>query len=80
MSDSNNPPVSGADGPPAADPHQLASAMVVVGIDGTEAADPAVRWAADTAARRGRGLLITHGLDLSAMPSAVHGHGLRCRR
>ncbi|WP_227999579.1 universal stress protein [Nocardia australiensis] len=59
-----------------ADPHRAASAMVVVGTDGTEGANLAVRWAAETAARRGRGLLITHGLDLSAVPSALHGHGV----
>ncbi|UAK31242.1 universal stress protein [Nocardia asteroides] len=47
-------------------PHHLASAPVVVGIDGSEASDLAVCWAAETAARRGRGLLIVHGLDLAA--------------
>ncbi|MEV2225929.1 universal stress protein [Nocardia vinacea] len=66
MSDSNNTITT--------DPHGMASAIVVVGVDGTEGADLAVRWAAETAARRGRGLLISHGLDLSAVPSAVHGH------
>ncbi|WP_406230395.1 universal stress protein [Nocardia sp. NBC_01009] len=76
MSDSNSPIGPDPDGLPAADPHRLTSAVVVVGIDGTEAADLAVRWAAETAARRGRGLHITHGLDLRAMPSAVHGHGV----
>ncbi|WP_159850357.1 universal stress protein [Nocardia sp. CY41] len=53
-------------------PHQLASAAVVVGIDGSEDSDPAVQWAAETAARRGRRLLIVHGLDL-ASTQAVFG-------
>ncbi|WP_225726292.1 MULTISPECIES: universal stress protein [unclassified Nocardia] len=44
---------------------------VVVGVDGTEGALPAVRWAAATAARGGRELLITHGLDLSAVHAAL---------
>ncbi|MGY1948220.1 universal stress protein [Nocardia asiatica] len=47
-------------------PHHLASAAVVVGIDGSEASDLAVCWAAETAAQRGRRLLIVHGLDLAA--------------
>ncbi|MGY4103074.1 universal stress protein [Nocardia sp. R16R-3T] len=54
------------------DPHRLASAEIVVGIDGSEAADLAVRWAAETAAQRGRRLRIVHGLDLSAA-GAVYG-------
>ncbi|WP_433598341.1 universal stress protein [Nocardia sp. CA-135953] len=54
------------------DPHRLASAEIVVGIDGSEAADLAVRWAAETASRRGRGLRIVHGLDLAAA-GAVYG-------
>ncbi|MEV6140179.1 universal stress protein [Nocardia sp. NPDC051990] len=48
------------------DPHRLASAQVVVGVDGTPASNLAVRWAARTAAQRGRTLLITHGMDLRA--------------
>ncbi len=58
------------------DPHLATSAMVVVGIDGTESADVAVRWAAGIAARRRRGLLITHGLDLRAAPWALHANGV----
>ncbi|MET8877335.1 universal stress protein [Nocardia sp. NPDC004604] len=54
------------------DPHRLASAEIVVGIDGSEAADLAVRWAAETASKRGRGLRIVHGLDLAAA-GAVYG-------
>lgn len=54
------------------DPHHSASAAVVVGIDGSEASDLAVCWAAETAARRGRRLLIVHGLDM-ASTQAVFG-------
>ncbi|MEV5837598.1 universal stress protein [Nocardia sp. NPDC052112] len=54
------------------DPHRLASAEIVVGIDGSEAADLAVRWAAETASQRGRRLRIVHGLDLAAV-GAVYG-------
>lgn len=54
------------------DPHRLASAEIVVGIDGSEAADLAVRWAAETASQRGRSLRIVHGLDLAAA-GAVYG-------
>ncbi|MEV2226093.1 universal stress protein [Nocardia vinacea] len=46
-------------------PHQLASAAVVVGTDGSTTSDAAVRWAAQTAARKRRRLLIVHGLDLA---------------
>ncbi|MFI9415390.1 universal stress protein [Nocardia gamkensis] len=53
-------------------PHHLASAAVVVGIDGSEASDLAVCWAAETAARRARRLLIVHGLDV-ASTQAVFG-------
>ncbi|MEU2253896.1 universal stress protein [Nocardia xishanensis] len=53
-------------------PHQLASAPIVVGIDGSEASDLAVYWAAETAVRRGRTLRIVHGLDLEAA-QAVFG-------
>ncbi|WP_433716039.1 universal stress protein [Nocardia sp. CA-084685] len=52
------------------DPHRLASADVIVGTDGSAAADLAVRWAAETAAQRGRRLRIVHGLDLAAAGSA----------
>ncbi|MET7772746.1 universal stress protein [Nocardia sp. NPDC005366] len=58
------------------DPHQLASAPVVVGVDGTEAADPAVRWAAETAARRGRRLRLVHGLDLVAAEAVLGTYDL----
>lgn len=45
----------------------LASAPVVVGVDGSEAADAPVVWAAVTAADRGRDLRIVHGIDLKAL-------------
>lgn len=46
------------------DPHKLASAAVVVGVDGSPGSELALHWAADFAARRGRELQILHGLDL----------------
>lgn len=57
------------------DPHQLASAPVVVGVDGTPVADAAVVWAAETAAGRGRGLLIAHGMDLAGFTVGPVGFG-----
>lgn len=52
-------------------PHRSASAAVVVGTDGSEAASRAVLWAAETAALRGRELRIVHGLDLMAASGAL---------
>ncbi|MFI1460530.1 universal stress protein [Nocardia carnea] len=52
-------------------PHNLASAAVVVGTDGSAASHRAVRWAAETAAQRGRTLHIVHGLDLTAAAAAL---------
>ncbi|APA98465.1 universal stress protein [Nocardia seriolae] len=46
------------------DPHRLASAGVVVGVDGSAGARLALHWAADFAAARDRELRIVHGLDL----------------
>ncbi|SNY79064.1 Nucleotide-binding universal stress protein, UspA family [Nocardia amikacinitolerans] len=43
-----------------------ASAAVVVGTDGSPASSHAVAWAAQTAADRGRRLLVVHGYDLAA--------------
>ncbi|QIS12541.1 universal stress protein [Nocardia arthritidis] len=57
--------------PPYENPHRLASAAVVVGVDGSEGADLAVRWAAETAAHRHRDLLLVHGLDLASTRSMV---------
>ncbi|WP_433715883.1 universal stress protein [Nocardia sp. CA-084685] len=55
-------------------PHQVASAPVVVGVDGSDGSDLAVRWAAEVAGRRGRRLLIVHGLDLVATQSLLGGY------
>ncbi|WP_216916661.1 universal stress protein [Nocardia noduli] len=55
----------------ADDPHRLVSADVVVGIDGSEPSDLAVRWAAETASRRRRRLRIVHGLDLAAAQAVL---------
>jgi len=46
------------------DPHQLVSAPVLVGTEGTPASELAVRWAAEVASQRGRRLLIAHGMNL----------------
>ncbi|MEV2224618.1 universal stress protein [Nocardia vinacea] len=54
--------------------NQQASAAVVVGTDGSAAADAAVRWAAETAAREERHLLIVHGLDLAVTRGALGSH------
>ncbi|MFD6106481.1 universal stress protein [Nocardia salmonicida] len=61
---------------PHDDPHRLASAPIVVGTDGSEGAERAVRWAAETAARRRRQLLIAHGLDISATQALIAGSGI----
>ncbi|WP_174188089.1 universal stress protein [Nocardia barduliensis] len=46
------------------DPHHLATAKVIVGVDGSDGSWAAVRWAAQFAAERGRELEILHGMDL----------------
>ncbi|MEV6426415.1 universal stress protein [Nocardia sp. NPDC051463] len=46
------------------DPHQLAAAKVIVGVDGSDGSWTAVRWAAQFADERGRELEILHGMDL----------------
>ncbi|BCK56052.1 universal stress protein [Nocardia wallacei] len=51
----------------SSDRHHLASAPIVVGVDGSAAADSALSWAADVARRRGRELRIVHGLGLDGM-------------
>ncbi|MFG1798187.1 universal stress protein [Nocardia sp. NPDC049149] len=60
--------------PHSSDPHRLASALVVVGVDGSAGSDAAVRWAADTAVQRRRGLHIVHGLDLAATRAKLAYH------
>ncbi|WP_067669893.1 universal stress protein [Nocardia miyunensis] len=49
------------------DARHLASAPIVVGVDGSVAADTAVAWAAVTAVDRGRDLRIVQGMDLKGM-------------
>ncbi|MCX4092423.1 universal stress protein [Nocardia sp. alder85J] len=49
------------------DRHHLASAAVVVGVDGSQASERALLWAADLAAQRGRELRIVHGLTLNKL-------------
>ncbi|MEU8895717.1 universal stress protein [Nocardia sp. NPDC048505] len=56
--------------------HDLASAPVVVGTDGSEGAEHAVRWAARTAAQRGRRLLIANGLDIAVSQAVVAAAGI----
>ncbi|RDI60490.1 universal stress protein [Nocardia pseudobrasiliensis] len=49
------------------DIHHLASAPVVVGVDGSDADELALDWAAATAARRGREVRIVHGMSLEGL-------------
>ncbi|MGW4370614.1 universal stress protein [Nocardia takedensis] len=58
----------------ASDPHGSVTAPVVVGVVGPGASDPAVCWAARTAAREGRRLRLVHGLDLTAAHAATGGY------
>ncbi|MFE2994657.1 universal stress protein [Nocardia sp. NPDC059246] len=53
------------------DPHRLASAPVVVGVDNSEGSARAVHWAANYAAQWRRRLHIVHGLDLVAVSRGV---------
>ncbi|WP_280246623.1 universal stress protein [Nocardia abscessus] len=46
------------------DPHHLATAKVIVGVDGSDGSWTALRWAARFAAERRRELEILHGMDL----------------
>ncbi|MEU7631181.1 universal stress protein [Nocardia sp. NPDC049220] len=52
-------------------PQLRASTAVVVGVDGSEGSDLAVRWTAEVAARRGRALHIVHGLDIAILQSVL---------
>ncbi|WP_280395018.1 universal stress protein [Nocardia brasiliensis] len=56
--------------------HHLASAPVVVGVDGSAGSKLAVRWAAELAAQRNRRLLIVHGLDLVATQAMLGGYDM----
>ncbi|MGW5112660.1 universal stress protein [Nocardia sp. NPDC004123] len=58
------------------DPHQLASAGVVVGVDGSLGSELALRWAASYAARRRRELQIVHALDLGGVSSSGSPSGV----
>ncbi|MGW0047077.1 universal stress protein [Nocardia cyriacigeorgica] len=49
---------------------------IVVGVDGCEASDLAVRWAAETAAARDRRLRIVHAVDLAAAASVLEPYEL----
>ncbi|WP_433663223.1 universal stress protein [Nocardia sp. CA-128927] len=60
--------------PHSSDRHRLASAVIVVGVDGSDGSDLAVRWAAHTAVHRRRELLIVHGLDLAATRATLAHH------
>lgn len=51
------------------EPHRLASAAVLVGVDGSKGSELALTWAADYAAQRDRELRLTHGMDLAAASS-----------
>ncbi|MET9492965.1 universal stress protein [Nocardia sp. NPDC006630] len=53
------------------DPHRLAAAAVVVGVDGSPGSNLALRWAAGYAAEHRRALHIVHGLNLVAASSVV---------
>ncbi|MGW4351894.1 universal stress protein [Nocardia sp. NPDC004582] len=53
------------------DPHRLASAPVVVGVDGSPGAARALRWAVEYAARHRRRLHLVHGLDLVGVSRGV---------
>ncbi|MBF6076641.1 universal stress protein [Nocardia beijingensis] len=56
------------------DPHHVAAAKVVVGVDGSEGSWTALRWAAGFAAQRGRELEIVHGLDLVGTSWVLGGY------
>ncbi|KIA62504.1 universal stress protein [Nocardia vulneris] len=58
------------------DPHRIATAPVVVGVDGSAAADHAVCWAATTAAARSRRLRLVNGLDIAAKRGVLGSYDL----
>ncbi|RDI55234.1 universal stress protein [Nocardia mexicana] len=55
------------------DAHHLASAPVVVGVDGSEPANIALTWGARLAVQRGRGLRIVHGTGAGGLRASVGG-------
>ncbi|RDI55282.1 universal stress protein [Nocardia mexicana] len=59
------------------DVHHLADAAVVVGVDGSVAADTALDWAADIAVCRDRALRIVHGYDTVGLRRVRDRHGDR---
>lgn len=58
------------------DRHETTLAPVVVGVTGDGASDPAVCWAAKTAARCGRRLRLVHGLDLIAAHTTLSAYDI----
>ncbi|MBF6183652.1 universal stress protein [Nocardia farcinica] len=59
-----------------AERHRLSTAVFVVGVDGSAGSERAVRWAAATAARRGRGLRLVCALDLAASTAIFGSYAL----
>ncbi|MEU1205222.1 universal stress protein [Nocardia sp. NPDC005825] len=58
------------------DPHRLATAPVVVGVDESPGAARALRWATEYAARHGRRLHIVHGLDLVGLTGGIGAYAV----
>jgi len=58
------------------DLHEIATAAIVVGVDGSAAASLAVRWAAATAASRHRRLRIVNGLNFAATQAVTGTYDL----
>ncbi|MEV0027975.1 universal stress protein [Nocardia sp. NPDC050793] len=56
--------------------HRLDPGAIVVGVDGSEAGDLALRWAAETASARGRRLRIVRALDLAAARAVFGSYDL----
>ncbi|MET7771672.1 universal stress protein [Nocardia sp. NPDC005366] len=56
------------------DPDSQQSAPIVVGVNGSEGSDLALRWAAETAGQRHRPLHIVYGIDLLMVSSTAGSH------